>query len=27
MWYVYLLESEASDGERYIGITSDLRRR
>ena len=27
MWYVYLLESEASGGERYIGLTSDLKRR
>ena len=27
VWYVYLLESEALKGERYIGITSDLKRR
>ncbi|MBM2711295.1 GIY-YIG nuclease family protein [Mesorhizobium caraganae] len=27
MWYVYLLESETTEGERYIGITSDLKRR
>ncbi|WP_366664143.1 GIY-YIG nuclease family protein [Mesorhizobium sp.] len=27
VWYVYLLESEALEGERYIGITSDLKRR
>ncbi|AZO42472.1 GIY-YIG nuclease family protein [Mesorhizobium sp. M7D.F.Ca.US.005.01.1.1] len=27
MWYVYLLESKAVEGERYIGVTSDLRRR
>jgi putative endonuclease len=27
VWYVYLLESEASGGERYIGLTSDLKRR
>ena len=27
MWYVYLLESKAVEGERYIGLTSDLRRR
>lgn len=27
MWYVYLLESEAVDGQRYVGLTSDLRRR
>ncbi|WP_411971005.1 GIY-YIG nuclease family protein [Mesorhizobium sp. CA16] len=24
---MYLLESEASEGERYIGVTSDLKRR
>jgi putative endonuclease len=27
MRYVYLLESEAFAGRRYVGITSDLRRR
>lgn len=27
VWYVYLIASEAFVGERYIGITSDLRRR
>ncbi|PAQ04668.1 GIY-YIG nuclease family protein [Mesorhizobium temperatum] len=27
MWYVYLLESKAAEGERYIGVTSDLKRR
>lgn len=27
MWYVYLLESENSEGERNIGVTSDLKRR
>ncbi len=27
MWYVYLLESEAVEGQRYVGLTSDLRRR
>ncbi len=27
MWYVYLIESEAAEGERYIGITSDLKQR
>ncbi|MET3583908.1 putative GIY-YIG superfamily endonuclease [Mesorhizobium robiniae] len=27
MWYVYLLESTAAEGERYIGVTSDLKRR
>ncbi|MFC3322257.1 GIY-YIG nuclease family protein [Mesorhizobium cantuariense] len=27
MWYVYLLESKAAEGERYTGVTSDLRRR
>ncbi len=27
MHYVYLLQSEASVGERYVGVTSDLRRR
>ncbi|ESY71424.1 excinuclease ABC subunit C [Mesorhizobium sp. LNHC252B00] len=26
-WYVYLLESKAVGGERYIGVTSDLKRR
>ncbi|TPM12241.1 GIY-YIG nuclease family protein [Mesorhizobium sp. B2-3-7] len=26
MWYVYLLESKTADGERYVGITSDLKR-
>ena len=27
MWYVYLLESDGCDGQRYIGVTADLRRR
>ena len=27
MWYVYLLESKTAKGERYIGVTSDLKRR
>ncbi|TPN39253.1 MULTISPECIES: GIY-YIG nuclease family protein [unclassified Mesorhizobium] len=27
MWYVYLLESMAVGGERYIGVTADLKRR
>lgn len=27
MRYVYLLQSEAVDGQRYVGVTSDLRRR
>jgi putative endonuclease len=27
VWYVYLLESRAVEGERYIGVTSDLKRR
>ncbi|ESY29683.1 GIY-YIG nuclease family protein [Mesorhizobium sp. M0761] len=27
MWYVYLLESAAAERERYIGITTDLKRR
>lgn len=27
MRYVYLLQSEASAGQRYVGVTSDLRRR
>jgi len=27
MLYVYLLESEAVAGERYVGITSDLKQR
>ena len=27
MWYVYLIESEAAAGERYIGMTSDLKQR
>ena len=27
MRYVYLLQSEASAGQRYVGITSDLRQR
>jgi len=27
MRYVYLLQSEAFTGERYIGITADLRKR
>ena len=27
MWYVYLLQSEKFEGQRYVGITSDLRQR
>lgn len=27
MYYVYLLQSEASAGQRYIGVTSDLKER
>ncbi len=27
MWYVYLLESENYPGQRYVGITDDLKRR
>ncbi len=27
MRYVYLLQSEAFEGQRYVGITSDLRQR
>jgi putative endonuclease len=27
MWYVYLLESDAVKGQRYVGITADLKRR
>ena len=27
MRYVYLLQSEAFAGQRYVGITSDLRKR
>lgn len=27
MYYVYLLESEVSGGQRYIGLTTDLKRR
>jgi putative endonuclease len=27
VWYVYLLESGTSRGQRYVGITSDLRQR
>jgi len=27
MHYVYLLESESMIGERYVGVTSDLKRR
>jgi predicted GIY-YIG superfamily endonuclease len=27
MRYVYLLQSEASAGERYVGVTSDLKQR
>jgi predicted GIY-YIG superfamily endonuclease len=27
VWYVYLLESDGAAGQRYVGITSDLRRR
>ena len=27
VWYVYLLESDDADGQRYVGVTSDLKRR
>ena len=27
MWYVYLLESETFEGQRYVGMSSDLKRR
>ena len=27
MWYVYLIESDAFEGERYVGLTSDLKQR
>jgi putative endonuclease len=27
MWYVYLLQSETFEGQRYVGVTSDLRPR
>jgi predicted GIY-YIG superfamily endonuclease len=27
MHYVYLLKSESGEGQRYIGVTADLRRR
>ena len=27
MRYVYLLQSEAAAGQRYVGVTSDLRKR
>lgn len=27
MRYVYLLESEALSGQRYVGVTSDLKQR
>ncbi|HVV80620.1 MAG TPA: GIY-YIG nuclease family protein [Pseudolabrys sp.] len=27
MFYVYLIESLSSDGERYVGLTTDLKRR
>ena len=27
MWYVYLLESDAVAGQRYVGVTDDLKRR
>jgi predicted GIY-YIG superfamily endonuclease len=27
MWYVYLLESDADGGQRYVGVTTDLKRR
>jgi predicted GIY-YIG superfamily endonuclease len=27
MWHVYLLQSEADTGQRYVGLTSDLKRR
>lgn len=27
MWYVYLISSDAVEGQRYIGLTTDLERR
>lgn len=27
MWYVYLLESDTAENQRYVGVTSDLKRR
>jgi putative endonuclease len=27
MWYVYLIESESYAGQRYVGVTDDLKRR
>jgi predicted GIY-YIG superfamily endonuclease len=27
VWYVYLLESEKSLGQRYVGMTSDIKQR
>lgn len=27
VWYVYLLESNAVKGQRYVGVTADLKRR
>ena len=27
VWYVYLLESDGTDGQRYVGVTADLKRR
>jgi putative endonuclease len=27
MWYVYLLESGCVEGRRYVGVTTDLKRR
>jgi putative endonuclease len=27
MWYVYLLESDSEGGQRYVGVTTDLKRR
>jgi predicted GIY-YIG superfamily endonuclease len=27
VWYVYLLESESTAGQRYVGVTADLKRR
>jgi predicted GIY-YIG superfamily endonuclease len=27
VWYVYLLESDTAEDQRYVGVTSDLKRR
>jgi putative endonuclease len=27
VWYVYLLESDGTAGQRYVGVTADLKRR